>query len=234
LRVRAAGAWQSAVGQPSDTTLTALAGLATGADQLPFFTGLDTASQTPFPAYARTLLAAANADAARTTLGATATGAAVFTAADQAAGRTTLGVVPATDTVQGLIELATGAEAAAGTDALRAITPAGLRSGLNAAGTAPIFACRAWVNFNGIGTVAIRGSGNVSSIARVGVGIYQVSFAVPMPDALYCAVASTRFMTTWVNAAFQVHSQLATSYIINTIEGSTTIDHDNVNTCVFR
>ena len=34
---------------------------------------------------------------------------------------------------------------------------------LNAGGSAPIYACRAWVNFNGTGTVAIRGSGNVSS-----------------------------------------------------------------------
>jgi hypothetical protein len=35
-------------------------------------------------------------------------------------------------------------------------------------GTAPLYMCRAWVNFNGTGTVAIRGSGNVSSITDNG------------------------------------------------------------------
>jgi hypothetical protein len=49
---------------------------------------------------------------------------------------------------------------------------------LNASGSAPIYACRAWVNFNGTGTVAIRASGNVSSITDNGTGIldYTVNF----------------------------------------------------------
>ena len=49
----------------------------------------------------------------------------------------------------------------------------------------PSFDCRAWVNFNGTGTVAIRGSGNVSSITDVAVGQYTVNFATAMPDANY-------------------------------------------------
>jgi hypothetical protein len=52
-------------------------------------------------------------------------------------------------------------------------------------GTAPIYPCRAWVNFNGTGTVAIRASGNVSSITDGGTGIYTVNFANAMPDANY-------------------------------------------------
>lgn len=52
-------------------------------------------------------------------------------------------------------------------------------------GTAPIYPCRAWVNFNGTGTVAIRGSGNVSSITDNGVGDYTVNFTTAMPDANY-------------------------------------------------
>ena len=55
----------------------------------------------------------------------------------------------------------------------------------NATGSAPVYACRAWVNFNGTGTVAIRASGNVSSITDVGVGIYTVNFTTAMPDANY-------------------------------------------------
>ena len=52
-------------------------------------------------------------------------------------------------------------------------------------GTAPIYPCRAWVNFNGNGTVAIRASGNVSSITDNGTGDYTVNFTTAMPDANY-------------------------------------------------
>jgi Chaperone of endosialidase len=69
----------TAVGQPLDATLTALAGLATGANQLPYFTGTDTSAQTPFTPFARTVL----------------------DDADQATMQATLGVVPGT-TVQPL------------------------------------------------------------------------------------------------------------------------------------
>jgi hypothetical protein len=47
------------------------------------------------------------------------------------------------------------------------------------------FGCRAWVNFNGTGTVAIRGSGGVTSITDNGVGDYTVNFNFTMPDANY-------------------------------------------------
>jgi len=63
-----------------------------------------------------------------------------------------------------------------------------LKVALNASGTAPIYACRAWVNFNGTGTVAIRASGNVSSITDNGVGDYTVNFTTAMPDANYAVV----------------------------------------------
>jgi hypothetical protein len=52
-------------------------------------------------------------------------------------------------------------------------------------GTAPLYMCRAWVNFNGTGTVAIRGSGNVSSITDNGAGNYTVNYTTAMPDANY-------------------------------------------------
>ena len=61
-----------------------------------------------------------------------------------------------------------------------------ITTALNATGSAPLYACRAWVNFNGTGTVAIRASGNVSSITDNGVGIYRVNFTNAMPDANYC------------------------------------------------
>lgn len=46
---------------------------------------------------------------------------------------------------------------------------------------------KAWVNFNGTGTVAIRASYNVSSITDNGTGDYTVNFTTAMPDANYAA-----------------------------------------------
>ena len=54
---------------------------------------------------------------------------------------------------------------------------------MNANGLAPMFAARAWVNFNGTGTVAIRASGNVSSITDNGTGDYNINFITAMADA---------------------------------------------------
>jgi hypothetical protein len=54
-----------------------------------------------------------------------------------------------------------------------------------ASGSAPSYSARAWVNFNGTGTVAIRASGNVSSITDNGAGDYTVNFTTAMPDANY-------------------------------------------------
>jgi hypothetical protein len=48
--------------------------------------------------------------------------------------------------------------------------------------------CRAWVNFNGTGTVAIRASFNVSSITDNGTGDYTVNFTNALTDANYSSV----------------------------------------------
>ena len=50
---------------------------------------------------------------------------------------------------------------------------------------AAAYGCRAWVNFNGTGTVAIRESANVSSITDNGTGVFTINFATNMPDANY-------------------------------------------------
>lgn len=57
---------------------------------------------------------------------------------------------------------------------------------LNSDGTEN-YKCRAWVNFNGTGTVAISASGNVSSITDNGTGDYTVNFTTAMPDANFGA-----------------------------------------------
>jgi hypothetical protein len=63
----------------------------------------------------------------------------------------------------------------------------------NVTGSAPKFACRAWVNFNGTTTTpSIRASGNVSSVARNATGKYTINLATALPDADYSVVGSTR------------------------------------------
>jgi hypothetical protein len=54
-------------------------------------------------------------------------------------------------------------------------------SGYGSVATA--YGCRAWVNFDGTGTVAIRESGNVSSITDNGTGTYVVNLSSALPDA---------------------------------------------------
>ena len=50
-------------------------------------------------------------------------------------------------------------------------------------------AAKAWVNFNGQGTVAIRAALNVSSISDFGTGYYGVNFTNALSDANYCVTA---------------------------------------------
>lgn len=56
--------------------------------------------------------------------------------------------------------------------------------------SAQIGVCRAWVNFNGTGTVAIRAALNVSSITDNGIGDYTVNMTTALVDTNYVVVAS--------------------------------------------
>jgi hypothetical protein len=67
-------------------------------------------------------------------------------------------------------------------------------SGYGSVATA--YGCRAWVNFNGLATPAIRSSGNVSSITDNGVGLYTVNFTTAMPDTNFAVACSGGDYTT--------------------------------------
>jgi len=82
---------------------------------------------------------------------------------------------------------------------------------LNATGSAPLYACRAWVNFNGTGTVAIRASGNVSSITDNDVGDFTMNFITAMPDVKYSLSNSSYGLT--YNAIFDAGTPLSTTSI---------------------
>lgn len=96
--------------QAADQTLTALAALITAADKIIYATGPDAFAQTTLTAFMRTLL----------------------DDIDAATARATLGVVAASETASGLVELATNAETVAGTDTSRAAHPAGVKAAISA------------------------------------------------------------------------------------------------------
>tara|TARA_R110000803_G_scaffold154611_1_gene219387 strand:- start:1430 stop:1780 length:351 start_codon:yes stop_codon:yes gene_type:complete len=58
-----------------------------------------------------------------------------------------------------------------------------------------VYTCKAWVNFNGTGTVAIRASGNVSSITDNGTGNYFINFTTALADANYAWGGSSQWST---------------------------------------
>ncbi len=71
-----------------------------------------------------------------------------------------------------------------------------LKTNLNASGTAPVYAVRAWVNFNGKNTPTTNASGNISSITDNGVGNYTLNFTTALPHANYSVSGSGRYDTT--------------------------------------
>ncbi len=108
-------------------------------------------------------------------------------------------------------------------------------SGYGSVATA--YGCRAWVNFNGTGTVAIRASGNVSSITDNGTGNYAVNFTTAMPDANYCALVSIeeRGVSCQVATADVFQQTTGVGRVNVTLgTGNTGFDADQVNYAVFR
>lgn len=84
------------------------------------------------------------------------------------------------------------AASTAGTEQLRVSSTGNFSFNSGYGSAAVAYGCRAWVNFNGTGTVAIRASGNVSSITDNGVGDYTVNFATALVDANYCLTGSSK------------------------------------------
>jgi hypothetical protein len=98
------------------------------------------------------------------------------------------------------------------------------------------YGCRAWVNFNGTGTVAIRASGNVTSITDNGSGTYTVNLTTAMPDANYSPIMEASFGTPWGDQVdFKECFAASTSTIqVGTYNGSAFTDAANIYVAVFR
>jgi hypothetical protein len=83
------------------------------------------------------------------------------------------------------ITIATGA---ASTERMRIDSSGNLLFNSGYGSVATAYGCRAWVNFNGTGTVTINGSGNVSSITDGGTGTYTANFTTAIVDANYSSL----------------------------------------------
>jgi len=110
-------------------------------------------------------------------------------------------------------------------------------SGYGSVATA--YGCRAWVNFNGTGTVAIRASGNVTSITDNGTGNYAVNFTNAMPDANYTWVmngranAATGFYTFSNGDLASVSASSFPFYTLAVANGGTA-DQPFITVAIFR
>jgi hypothetical protein len=122
-----------------------------------------------------------------------------------------------------------------------AVTAAKLSGAQN--GSAPIYGARAWVNFNGTGTVAIRASGNVSSITDNGTGNYTVNFTTAMPDVNYSAnitaggntVGRQPITSASVDGSGNTVAPTTSAFRFNVVIVSiTNTDADYLNVSIFR
>tara|TARA_B100001778_G_C18586292_1_gene629981 strand:+ start:1693 stop:2076 length:384 start_codon:yes stop_codon:yes gene_type:complete len=108
------------------------------------------------------------------------------------------------------------------------------------------FRVRTWVNFNGTGTVAIRGSGNVSSITDYGTGNYEVNYTSAMPDANYSVtVSQPPHNYTQGNRNTLIHVEenseypttsinIKTGTIANGSSGGSVLDFNLISIAIFR
>jgi hypothetical protein len=98
-----------------------------------------------------------------------------------------------------------------------------------------VFTAKAWVNFNGTGTVAIRASGNVSSITDNGVGNYTVNFTTAMVDVNYGVQTSSLATASNAPRHAQYNTQTTGSVVVYCIDTAGGVaDPTSFSVSVFR
>jgi hypothetical protein len=119
----------------------------------------------------------------------------------------------------------------------------------NAAGTSTVpvntvvsGSAKAWVNFNGTGTVAIQAAFNVSSVTDNGIGDYTVNFTTAMPAANYAVLVTARQVAdsgagalTYGTVSWNAGVGPTTSSVrIRTINNVSIGDVENLYVAIFR
>lgn len=127
-----------------------------------------------------------------------------------------------------------------GTEAARIDTSNNLLFNSGYGSAAIAYGCRAWVNFNGTSTVAIRASGNVTSITDNGTGSYAVNFTTAMPDTNYAAVMATKGssgagtpVVALEHASLAARTTTSIAFYVLALSGATP-DADVVEVAIFR
>ena len=105
-------------------------------------------------------------------------------------------------------------------------------SGYGSVATA--YGCRAWVNFNGTGVVAINASGNVTSITDGGLGQYQVNFTNAMPDANYSLVGNANDNAALISTFGGTYSTTTARVYSSTSTTGSAADWSRITVAVFR
>jgi len=106
-------------------------------------------------------------------------------------------------------------------------------SGYGSVATA--YGCRVWVNFNGTGTPAIRGSGNVTSITDHSTGEYTVNFTTALPDTNYAVVSLNSTPGGDAGDATQVNTYATSSVRLKLFDRSGNLyDATQIHVVVFR
>jgi len=149
------------------------------------------------------------------------------------------------------VETAKIADDAVTNDKLSLAANAGeIKKALNADNAPPIFACRAWVNFDGTrneadtgastngNNVKIRASGNVASVLKNSAGDYTVTFTTAMPDENYAAFVNSRSFNNIVGFSYENTGAInnSSSYRFTTSRdlNAALFDTDSISVAIFR
>jgi hypothetical protein len=166
----------------------------------------------------------------------------VITAGNSSNGGTAI----STDT-SGTLNIVTGSGSGANAitiDASQAVTMPGnltVTGSITGGSISVANSLKAWVNFNGTGTVAIRASFNVTSITDNGSGDYTVNFTTAMPDINYCVTgtgmrdSANLVIFNVLGSATYTNSYATTSVRMNTRDNvNSSVDAIAMNVAIFR
>jgi hypothetical protein len=150
------------------------------------------------------------------------------------AGNSTNGGTAITTDTSGTLNIVTGS--GSGTTAVTVDGSQNLAFNSGYGSVATAYGCRAWVNFNGTGTVAIRASRNVTSITDNGVGAYTVNFTTAMPDANYSATISSALTSNYpiLGTGTPATSAFSIAIANQTASAQTAADSSSVFAVIFR
>ena len=99
------------------------------------------------------------------------------------------------------------------------------------------YKCRAWVNFNGVGTISIRAAGNVSSLTDVATGNYVVNMTSALVDSNGVALVTSGDIVSHTARNYMATGGMASSstcYVSIYMDSTGSAEADIINVAIFR